>query len=113
MLLASALSWVLVSLMPVINAHGANAGVWERLCTLHGFKFVQVEGSDAASHKETTHGKPCPFSHFSNCHQLALSTSESHTWVRYVGNPDYVFYTPRLKFESPNARAPPFMLFSA
>ncbi|PKF49631.1 hypothetical protein [Enterovibrio nigricans] len=113
MLLASALSWVLVSLMPVINAHGSNAGIWERLCSVNGFKLVQVEGEDDVPHNGKHHGKPCPFSHFSSCHQLTLSAADSHTYVKFKGNPDYVLFVQRTKFTSPRVRAPPFItLFS-
>ena len=74
MLVASALSWVLVTLMPVINAHGASAGVWATLCTINGFELVQVEEGKP----ETQHSKPCPFSHFSSFHHDSLPTP-THT----------------------------------
>ena len=71
MLFATALSWFLVALMPVINAHGNSAGVWATLCTLNGFELVQIEEGTADTHS----GKPCPFSHFSPFHQIDLSTT--------------------------------------
>jgi len=56
MLLATALSWVLVTLMPVINAHGNSAGVWASLCTVNGFELVQIEEGEPI----LTKVKPCP-----------------------------------------------------
>ncbi len=109
MLLASALSWVLVSLMPVINAHGSNAGVWETLCTVNGFKLVQVEGEETSGEGKH-HGNPCPFSHFSFSHHLTLTTTDTHTHVKFKGNQYYSLLAQRVRFESPIARAPPFSI---
>lgn len=43
MLKLSLLSWLLVSLMPVLNVHGNAAGVWATLCTINGFELVKIE----------------------------------------------------------------------
>lgn len=107
MLCASALSWVLVSLMPVINTHGSNAGVWETLCTVNGFELVLIEDSDEAAGAGKHHGKPCPFSHFSTSQHVTLTATDTHTYVKFSGNQDYTLLAQRVRFESPIARAPP------
>lgn len=103
MLLASALSWVLVTLMPVINAHGASAGVWATLCTINGFELIQVEEGKV----ETQHSKPCPFSHFSSFHQDSLPTplyTSRHTLT--VVEP-YAFLALSVRYQIAVPRAPP------
>ncbi|MGR5131024.1 hypothetical protein [Vibrio alfacsensis] len=104
MLFASALSWVLVTLMPVINAHGNSMGVWARLCTLYGFELVQVEeGDNAVIHK----GKPCPFSHFSSFHHDSLPTTPILSRQSSLISDRYVFLALNVRFETPVSRAPP------
>ncbi|EGR1173587.1 hypothetical protein [Vibrio parahaemolyticus] len=109
MLFASALSWVLVTLMPVINAHGNSMGVWAMLCTLNGFELVQIEeGDSSVTHK----GKPCPFSHFSTFHQDSLPTTPILSRLSSVISERYTFLALSVRFETPVPRAPPVVSFS-
>ncbi|EKO3425320.1 hypothetical protein M0358_002351 [Vibrio fluvialis] len=103
MLRASILSWVLVSLMPVINAHGSNAGVWATLCTINGFELVKV--SDGKP--QTQHGKPCPFAHFSNFHADKLPTTRPNTTQSSVISDSYTFLALSVRFERQVPRGPP------
>ncbi|MGF1908717.1 hypothetical protein L4C38_04630 [Vibrio kasasachensis] len=103
MLLASALSWLVVTLMPVINAHGPNAGVWARLCTINGFEYVQVEQDQPA----TQHSKPCPFTHFSNFHHFSTSPTLYFTRTSIVRDAEYAFLALSARFELAIPRAPP------
>ncbi|ELO5515204.1 TPA: hypothetical protein RQK07_000991 [Vibrio vulnificus] len=105
MLVATALSWVLVTLMPVINAHGNSAGVWATLCTVNGFELVQIEeGEEVPTHS----GKPCPFSHFSTFHQDSLPTALVLTRQSLVISDSYTFLALSVRFEKQVPRAPPF-----
>ena len=109
MLFACALSWVLVTLMPVINAHGSNAGVWAMLCTVNGFELVQVEeGQEVKTHS----GKPCPFSHFSTFHHDTLPTIPILSRLSSVISDSYTYLALSVRFETPVPRAPPVSLFS-
>ncbi|EIJ2379469.1 hypothetical protein NMS00_002789 [Vibrio alginolyticus] len=109
MLFASALSWVLVTLMPVINAHGNSMGVWATLCTLNGFELVQIEeGDNSVSHK----GKSCPFSHFSTFHHDTLPTTPILSRQSLVTSDSYAYLALSVRFETPVPRAPPVSLFS-
>ncbi|WP_070965856.1 hypothetical protein [Vibrio sonorensis] len=108
MLLASALSWVLVTMMPVINAHGANAGVWATLCTVNGFELIQIEEGEA----ETHNGKPCPFSHFSSFHQDRLPTTLTLQQRGYAEYERYTFLALSVRYETHIPRAPPLSPFS-
>lgn len=108
MLLASALSWVLVTLMPVINAHGASAGVWATLCTINGFELVQVEEGKV----ETQHSKPCPFSHFSSFHQDSFPTPQHARKTSLAQFDTYTFLALSERFQLAVPRAPPAFLFS-
>ncbi|MEQ2354379.1 MULTISPECIES: hypothetical protein [Pseudoalteromonas] len=109
MLFASALSWMLVTLMPVINAHGNSMGVWATLCTLNGFELVQLEeGDDSVTHK----GKPCPFSHFSTFHQDSLLTTPLLSRQSLVISDSYTFLALSVRFEKPVPRSPPLSPFS-
>ncbi|EMQ2876396.1 hypothetical protein [Vibrio cidicii] len=104
MLLATALSWTLVSLMPVINAHGSSAGVWATLCTLNGFELVQIEEGEQRS---THSGKPCPFSHFSTFHQDSLPTTPLLSRLSFVISDSYTFLALSVRFERQVPRGPP------
>ncbi|MGY3571248.1 hypothetical protein J4N42_16895 [Vibrio sp. SCSIO 43135] len=106
MLLASALSWVLVTLMPVINAHGSSAGVWATLCTVNGFELVQIEEGTA----ETHNGKPCPFSHFSSFHHDNLPTPPLLSSQSIALLDRYTFLALSVRFEKHVPRAPPRFL---
>ncbi|MBW3695646.1 hypothetical protein EK599_08060 [Vibrio sp. T187] len=106
MLLATALSWVLVTLMPVINAHGNSAGVWATLCTVNGFELVQVEEGQPETHS----GKPCPFSHFSTFHQDELPTTLLATRLSFVVSERYAFLALSERFKKQVPRAPPAQL---
>jgi hypothetical protein len=108
MLFASALSWVLVTLMPVINAHGSNAGVWATLCTVNGFELVQVEEGKA----ETQHSKPCPFSHFSSFHQDSLPTPLYVARQSIAPFEAYTFLALSARYQLAIPRAPPIASFS-
>ncbi|MDQ2164951.1 hypothetical protein B9J80_05900 [Vibrio sp. V12_P9A6T4] len=103
MLLTSALSWVLVSLMPVINAHGNTAGVWATLCTINGFELVQIEEGKV----QTQHTKPCPFAHFSTFHQDSLPTTPLLTRLNLFVSDSYTFLALSVRFEKQVPRAPP------
>jgi len=108
MLVASALSWVLVTLMPVINAHGASAGVWATLCTINGFELVQVEEGKA----DVQHSKPCPFSHFSIVHQDSFPTP---TYIRKTSlaiGDQYTYLALSDRFQIAIPRAPPSSLLT-
>ncbi|CAM2953238.1 hypothetical protein VITU102760_12030 [Vibrio tubiashii] len=106
MLIASALSWVLVTLMPVINAHGASAGVWATLCTINGFELVQVEEGKV----ETQHSKPCPFSHFSSFHQDTLPTPTHFRRTSIATFDSYAYLALSERFQLAIPRAPPTLL---
>ncbi|MEL7293426.1 MAG: hypothetical protein AAGJ78_06590 [Pseudomonadota bacterium] len=109
MLFASALSWVLVTLMPVINAHGASAGVWATLCTINGFELVQIEEGKA----QTQHSKPCPFSHFSCFHQDAFPTPQHARRTTLAKFDAYTFLALSERFQLAIPRAPPHVQFNA
>ena len=105
MLVTSALSWVLVTLMPVINAHGNSMGVWATLCTLNGFELVQIEeGDNSVSHK----GKPCPFSHFSTFHHDTLPTTPILSRQSLVISDSYAFLALSERYTRQAPRGPPF-----
>lgn len=104
MLFASALSWLLVTLMPVINAHGASAGVWATLCTVNGFELVQVEEGEPDN---THNGKPCPFSHFSSFHQDSLPTPLYFAQHSIAPLSHYTFLALSVRYEHAIVRAPP------
>ncbi|MEZ9390692.1 hypothetical protein AB4222_02105 [Vibrio splendidus] len=106
MLLATALSWVLVTLMPVINAHGNSAGVWASLCTVNGFELVQIEEGEPSAHK----GKPCPFSHFSTFHQDKLPTTLLTTRQSSIVSDSYAFLALSERYTRQAPRAPPFII---
>lgn len=106
MLLATALSWVLVTLMPIINAHGNSAGVWATLCTLNGFELVQVEEGTAETHS----GKPCPFSHFSPFFDNKLPSTLLTTRLSLIVSERYAFLALSERFKKQIPRAPPFVL---
>ncbi len=103
MLLASALSWALVTAMPVLNAHSAAQGVWENLCTLNGFKLVKIDDGKAVS----AHGKPCPFAHFSSFHHLTLGAVSVIAQRCYLLIEQYHYFAENLRFKQPRTRAPP------
>ncbi|KJY83883.1 hypothetical protein TW81_06035 [Vibrio galatheae] len=103
MLIASALSWVLVTLMPVINAHGASAGVWATLCTINGFELIQIEEGKA----ETQHAKPCPFSHFSTFHQDTFPTPTHRQKEALANIESYTYLALSERFQLAIPRAPP------
>lgn len=105
MFVASALSWVLVTLMPVINAHGANAGVWATLCTVNGFELVQVEEGSVDTH----HGKPCPFNHFSSFHQDSIPTPTTQHLSQRVSSEPYTFLALSERYQLAIPRAPPLI----
>lgn len=103
MLITSALSWVLVALMPVINAHGNTAGVWATLCTINGFELVQIEEGKV----QPQHSKPCPFAHFSTFHQDSLPTTPLLTQLSLLISDSYTFLALSVRFEQQVPRAPP------
>ncbi len=107
MLVASALSWVLVTLMPVINAHGNSAGVWATLCTINGFEWVQVEEGKTDS---PSHSKPCPFSHFSSFHQDTFPTTHPTRQTVCVSLERYTYLALSVRFERHIPRAPPAIM---
>ncbi|EGU50958.1 hypothetical protein VINI7043_11591 [Vibrio nigripulchritudo ATCC 27043] len=104
MLFACALSWVLVTLMPVINAHGSNAGVWAMLCTVNGFELVQIEeGQEVKTHS----GKPCPFSHYSTFHHNNLPTTPIFQLLSFAIENQYVYLALNVRYQLHTPRAPP------
>ncbi|MBU2899042.1 hypothetical protein KO511_20385 [Vibrio hepatarius] len=106
MLIISALSWALIVLMPVINAHGSNAGVWASLCTLNGFKLVQIEEGQP----ETQHGKACPFGHFSCFHQITFPTPFCVLRCVYISSEPYAYLALNVQYQLAFPRAPPLLL---
>ncbi|WP_295893610.1 hypothetical protein [uncultured Vibrio sp.] len=108
MLIASTLCWVLVSVMPVINAHGASAGVWATLCTINGFELVQIEEGKP----ETQHSKPCPFGHFSPFHHDSLTTAPPLSIHSFDDLECYAPFVHGVRYQLALVRAPPFLLFS-
>ncbi|MBD1558725.1 hypothetical protein HC752_17475 [Vibrio sp. S9_S30] len=108
MLFACALSWVLVTLMPVINAHGSNAGVWAMLCTVNGLERVQIEeGQEFQTHNS----KPCPFSHYSTFHHSHLPTTPIFQLFRFAMESQYVFLARNVRYQWQTPRAPPSLIF--
>jgi hypothetical protein len=105
MLLASLLSWVLVTLMPVLNANNS-VGVWATLCTVNGLELVQIEKGKPQSHE----GKPCPFSHFSSFHDLALLTTPVLMGVSFSIQDHYSFLAYSIRHQWQVPRAPPAVL---
>lgn len=105
MLFASALSWVLVSLMPIINAHGASAGVWTKLCTINGFELVQIEEGKG----QIQHSKPCPFSYFSCFHQDSFPTPQHARRIILAKFDAYTFLALSERFQLAIPRAPPIL----
>ena len=90
--------------MPVINAHGTNAGVWESICTLNGFKLVKVSGEEISG---SSHGNQCPFSYYTSFYLGALHSAVS-LLVQKVSVSDSYSFTVlfhRYVFSSP--RSPP------
>ncbi|WP_017221239.1 hypothetical protein [Moritella dasanensis] len=105
MLLASLLSWVLVTLMPVLNANNS-VGVWATLCTVNGLELVQIEEGKPQTHE----GKPCPFSHFSSFHDFALLTAPTLVGVSFSIQEHYSFLAHSLRYQWQVPRAPPAVL---
>ena len=105
MLLASLLSWVLVTLMPVINANNS-VGVWATLCTVNGLELVQIEEGKPQTHE----GKPCPFSHYSSFHDLALLTLPVLGRVSVSIQAHYSFLAHHVRYQWQVPRAPPVIL---
>ncbi|MDN3611865.1 hypothetical protein ACODM8_18555 [Vibrio ostreicida] len=103
MLCASMVSWLLVSLMPVINAYGANAGVWATLCTLNGFELVQIEEGTP----NPSHSKPCPFAHYSSFHQDGFLTPVVLTLCSFAPVDSYAFLALNTRYQWAIVRAPP------
>ncbi len=103
MLWATALSWMLITLMPVINAHGNSAGVWATLCTVNGFELVQVEEGEPQTHD----GKPCPFSHFSSFHHDEIPTALLTTRLSLIVSDSYAFLALSEAFKRHSPRGPP------
>lgn len=92
--------------MPALNAHSGVNGVWETLCTLNGFKLVQVEGNDGDS--QPASGAHCVFSYGVDLHTETLTPSSTHLPIVRVqaqtNQPSlYSYY---YRFGSP-PRAPP------
>jgi len=105
MLLASLLSWVLVTLMPVINANNG-VGVWATLCTVNGLELVQIEEGKPQTHE----GKPCPFSHYSSFHNLELLTAPVLVRVSFSIQEHYSFLAHNVRYQWQVPRAPPAAL---
>lgn len=104
MLIASTLSWVLVALMPIINAHGAAAGLWATLCTINGFELVQVKPGEL----EPQHNKACPFTHFSSFHQDSFSSPLYSAALTLALVRTYAFWSLSERFQLAIPRAPPW-----
>lgn len=106
MLLLSLLSWVLVTLMPIMNAN-SGVGVWAKLCTVNGIKLVQVEEGKPEVHQ----GKPCPFSHYSSFHHLDIFTAPVLLRSQLASPERYAFVPQRLRYQWQVPRAPPHYSF--
>ncbi len=105
MLLASLLSWVLVTLMPVINANNS-VGVWATLCTVNGLELVQIEEGKPQIHE----GKPCPFSHYSSFHDLELLPVPVLARLSVSVQEHYSFLAHNVRYQWQTPRAPPAVL---
>ncbi|WP_319534479.1 hypothetical protein [uncultured Vibrio sp.] len=103
MLILSLLCWLLVSIMPVLNAHSNVAGVWTTLCTINGFELVKVEDGKP----QTQHSKPCPFAYFSNFHTTELLPTLIPIRQTTAQTNGYTFLALSARFESAIPRAPP------
>ncbi|GEM74126.1 hypothetical protein [Vibrio sagamiensis] len=106
MLKLSLFSWLLVSFMPVINAHSSAAGVWASLCTINGFQLVKIEDGNL----QPQYSKPCPFAHFSNFHHSELPTNSLSTQQTPIPVEGYTYLSLNVRFKNPIPRAPPFDL---
>ncbi len=119
MISASLISWILIALMPVINAHAQAAGVWATLCTANGFErvfvrervtvdFATTSLSDVNGHYK---GPSCPASHFSYQHDFAIQASLRLVQVQLISIELYhaVLQPPHHTLRFP--RAPPALSF--
>lgn len=117
MIIASLFSWMLIALMPVINAHGQSAGVWATLCTANGFERVLVRDAVTSSSSETSsletsnnhNGPSCPASQFSYHHDFAIQPASrlGQACLIKVRGDQPVLQSSYRKFRFP--RAPPIV----
>lgn len=98
------LSWLLVSLMPVMNAHGSNAGLWESICTLNGFKLVKVGGEETSG---SSHGTQCPFGHYTPFHLSTLHSAISLVVRKANVSDGYSFTALSHRYVLSSPRSPP------
>lgn len=113
MLSTSALSWLLITLMPVLNAHSGHQNIWETFCHVAGLEFEAAHMPGEQVHPKLTkvhaqHGKPCPCAHFSNFHYASLTTTQSIAKRAAISAELYSFGLITGRFELSIPRAPPF-----
>lgn len=113
MLSTSALSWLLVTLMPVLNAHSGRQNIWETFCHVAGLEIAAAHMPGDQAHPKLTkvhaqHGKPCPCAHFSNFHYASLTTTQSNAKRAAFSADLYTFGLAMVRFELSIPRAPPF-----
>lgn len=98
--------WLLLSLMPAINAHSRAAGVWLSVCTLSGFKWVQIdEGSEQPA--DTVHSKQCLFCHYFPFHNVLLATSVFQRLFIMSNDDNYIFMVRFHRYLIQTPRSPP------
>ncbi|WP_456295241.1 hypothetical protein M1D72_01280 [Vibrio sp. AK197] len=102
MLLASALSWALLAAMPVVNAH-VTSGHWTTLCTLSGFKWVNLDQDVQAQRPN----HPCLFAHFSNLHQAVHTPAYIELRQYLPRRIQYISFFAIERHRRPLYRAPP------
>ncbi|WGY44769.1 DUF2946 family protein [Vibrio sp. ABG19] len=113
MICTSALSWLLVTLMPVLNAHSGQQNIWQTFCVLAGGDVEMAHPSEGHTHPKHTkvhsqHGKPCPCAHFSNFHYAGLTTIQSVASRSLFTAERYAFTVRKQRFGLSIPRAPPF-----
>ncbi|GDY24592.1 hypothetical protein AHAT_04820 [Agarivorans sp. Toyoura001] len=101
----------MITLMPVINAHSSSAGVWQSICTLGGFKLVQVEGaSDNSPH--SSKGNHCSLSQFSTVGHSAFTHSLYQLLALVAITPSYWLETSNTRYLVQSPRSPPTTFFT-
>lgn len=106
---ACLLSWLLVSLMPVMNAHSSNSDVWESICTFNGFKLVKVGGEETNG---SSHGTQCPFSHYTPFHLSTLHSAISLVVRKAHVFDGYSFTALSHRYVLSSPRSPPSLYHS-
>lgn len=112
MICTSALSWLLVTMMPVLNAHSGQHNIWQAFCVLAGVDIATAHSSEGQVHSKhskvhSQHGKPCPCAHFSNFHYAGLTAIWSNATRASITAELHTVTLPVQRFGLSVARAPP------